>query len=320
MVRVHDNWAGSGGPRGRRPRPRPARAICAAASGMTKLLLSDDSSVRHARCFEFDPETGAYSRLDLGAHGTDRTGCSGVGQVLHSPSEGKVLVAMFLWSGDAWFSIGAEKWRLFDESLVLSHADTAFRCELAIHRGGKCIRTFRYRRRDWLAMMIDPAYDYLDFELAHLPVRFLRSERDSPRSQREAFMNWLAPGPASRRAASATIRLTRDSRGWDRGRYPVIINGLEHGRIGRGEVFECRIPPGRTSVRLGYLYRPGSNTLEFQTDEDSSTHLACGSNLKGWSAFRVLGKRGSTDEWLWLKVSAPRTVDVAEGEARRGVD
>jgi hypothetical protein len=78
------------------------------------ILLSDYSS--QDRYFEFDPDAGAYSHIKLPVRRKDRAGYSGVAQLLHSPGEGKVLVAQYLWAGDAWFSIGAERWRLFDES------------------------------------------------------------------------------------------------------------------------------------------------------------------------------------------------------------
>ena len=279
----------------------------------TKMLLADYSSVWQKCYFEFDPETGAYSHHKLTAPGKDGARYSGVGQVLHSPEEGKVLVAKYLWSADAWFSIGAEKWRLFDESLDLRHTDTWCRCEFSIHRDGKCIRKFRYRRRDWFALMIDSTYDHWDFELANLPVSFVLSKEESLQKQREAFMKWLTPDSTPK---TATIRLTRRRDGWDRGRYPVMINGIEHGQIARGEVFECRIPPGKVALRLGYHYWPGSNTLEFEVDEHSVTRLECGSNLRGWNFFRM-GK--ATHEWLWLKFATPGGTDATEGTTQRNV-
>jgi hypothetical protein len=263
------------------------------------LLLADYSSQDH--CFEFDPDTGAYSRIKLPERRNDRSGYSGVAQLLNSPEEGKVLVAKYLWSEDAWFSIGVEKWKLFDESLVLRHTDTMFRCEFSVYRDGKCIRKFRYRRRDWFMLMIDPTYDYLDFDLAHLPVSFVPSEGDSLQKRRDTFIKWLAPDSTPK---TATIHLTRGRDGWDRGRYPVVINGIEQGRIGRGEVFECQIPPGKISLRLGYSYWPGSNTLEFEVDEHSMTRLECGSNLRGWKIFRFIRRHQATNEWLWLKFAA----------------
>ena len=282
------------------------------------MRLADYSSVWRKRCFEFDPDTGAYSGVELPEGRNYRPAYSGVGQVLHSPAEGKVLVAKYLWSGDAWFSIGAEKWRLFDESLVLKHTDTSFRCELSIHRDGACVKRFRYRRRDWFTSIIDPTYDYMDLELAHLPVSFVPSESDSLQKQREAFLKWLAPDARLKKAASATIRLARNRKGWDRGRYPVVVNGIEHGQIGRGEAFECRIPPGRVSLRLGYPYWPGSNTLEFDAGENSIMRLECGSNLRGWKIFSTLRRHKAMNEWMWLRLAAGG-VDVTDGTTQRGV-
>jgi len=152
------------------------------------MLLADYSSDEH--CFEFDPHTGVYSHLKLPSPRTDRAGYSGMGQLLRSPREGKVLVAKYLLDGDAWFSIGAEKWKLFDSSLTLQHRETCggFLCELSLYRGGKRIRKLRYLRRDWLSAIIDPAYDHLDFSLANLPVDFVPHNLSSLEKQRADFV------------------------------------------------------------------------------------------------------------------------------------
>jgi hypothetical protein len=152
------------------------------------MLLTDYSSDEH--CFEFDPHTGVYSHLKCSTPRKDRAGYSGVGQLLRSPREGTVLVAKYLLDGDAWFSIGAEKWKLFESSLSLSHGETCggFLCELSLYRGGTCIRTLRYLRRDWLSAIIDPTYDHLDFSLAHLPVDFVPHGLSSLEKQRADFI------------------------------------------------------------------------------------------------------------------------------------
>lgn len=152
------------------------------------MLLADYTS--DDCCFEFDPNTGGYSHVKLSAPRKDCVGYSGMAQLLHSPGEGKVIVAKYLLSGDAWFSIGAEKWRLFDESLVLKHNEAlgGLVCELSLHRDGKCIRKLRYFRRDWFLLMIDSTYDYLDFSLAHLPVDLVPHELSSLQKQREDFI------------------------------------------------------------------------------------------------------------------------------------
>lgn len=113
-----------------------------------------------------------------------------MGQLLRSPGEGKVLVAKYLLQGDAWFSIGAEQWRLFDGSLTLKHRETwgIFLCELSRSEGGRCIRSFRYLRRDWFAAIIDPAYDDLDFSLANLPVDFVPHDLSSLEKQHADFI------------------------------------------------------------------------------------------------------------------------------------
>jgi hypothetical protein len=112
-------------------------------------------------------------------------------QLLRSPGEeGKVLVAKYVLSGDVWFSIGSDKWRLFDEALVRKHIETigVFLCELSLHRDGTCIRKFRYLRRDWFASIIDPAYDHLDFSLANLPVDLEPHDLSSLEKQRQDFL------------------------------------------------------------------------------------------------------------------------------------
>jgi hypothetical protein len=277
------------------------------------ILLSDYSS--QDRYFEFDPDTGAYSHIKLPARRKYRAGYSGVAQLLHSPGEGKVLVAQYLWAGDAWFSIGAERWRLFDESLVVKHTDTLFRCEFSIHQDGKCVRTFRYRRRDWFMVIIDPTYDYLDFDLAHLPLGFVPLEGYSLQKQRDDFIKMWSADSTLTPAASATIRLTRNGGGWDsRQRYQVMINGIEFGHIKSEEVFECKIPPGKVSLNLGVYWQCASNTLEFEADENSITDLECGSNLRGWKFFRA---HKVTNDWIWLRFAASRIDDVTEGRRQR---
>jgi len=152
------------------------------------MRLADCSSDNH--CFEFDPHTGAYSRLRLPSPRKDRAGYSGMGQLLRSPREGKVLVAKYLRDGDAWLSIGAEKWKLFDSSLALKHSETwgVFLCELTLYRSGRCIRKLRYLRRDWFSAIMDPAYDHLDFSLANLPVDFVPHDFSSLEKQRADFI------------------------------------------------------------------------------------------------------------------------------------
>lgn len=151
------------------------------------MRLADYSSDEH--CFEFDPHTGRYSRLKLPRRRESRAGYSGMGQLLRSPREGTVFLAKYLRDGDAWFSIGAETWRLFDPSLTLEHRERwgVFLCELSVYRGDQRVRRFRYLRRDWLAAIIDPAYDHLDFSLANLPVDFVPHGLSSREKQRADF-------------------------------------------------------------------------------------------------------------------------------------
>jgi hypothetical protein len=152
------------------------------------MRLADYSSDKH--CFEFDPHTGAYSRLKLPTARTNRAGYSGMAQLLRSPREGDVLVAQYLLEGDPWFSIGAEKWKRFDDSLTLKHRETwgGFFCELSVYQHGQCIRNLRYRRRDWFALIIDSTYDHLDFSLANLPADLPPHDVSSLEKQRADFI------------------------------------------------------------------------------------------------------------------------------------
>jgi len=161
------------------------------------MRLADRSSEHY--CFELDPHTGAYSRPKLSTPRSDRRGYSGVGQLLRSPGQGKVLVAEYLLNGDAWLSIGGERWRLFDGALTLTHREICggLLCELALYRGGRCSRTFRYLRRDWLAAVIDPTYDALDFSLANLPVDLVPHDQSSLEQQRADFIAMWADDPGS---------------------------------------------------------------------------------------------------------------------------
>ena len=159
-----------------------------------QMRLADCSSDR--RYFEFDPKTGIYFRLNLSVSRQDRVGYSGIAQLLRSPGEGRVFVAKYLFSGDAWFSIGREKWKLFDDTLALKHVELfgGLLCELSLHQDGKRVRTVRYFRRDWFAMIIDPTYDHLDFALANLPVDFVPHDLSSLEKQRQDFIKmWSSP-------------------------------------------------------------------------------------------------------------------------------
>jgi hypothetical protein len=161
------------------------------------MLLADYSS--DERCFEFDPHTGLYSHVKLPAPRKGRSGYSGMAQLLRSPGEGEVLVATYLLDGDPWLSIGADRWKFRDGSVAVTHRETfgVFLCELSLHQDGRCIRTFRYFRRDWFAAIIDSAYDELDFSLANLPVDFEPHGLSSIQKQREDFIAMWSSRPTS---------------------------------------------------------------------------------------------------------------------------
>jgi hypothetical protein len=158
------------------------------------MRLADYSS--SDRCFELDPHTGAYSHLKLPTTRNSRAGYSGIGQILRSPREGKVLVATYLLGGDPWVAIGAEHWKRFDASLTVKHRQTwgPFVCELSLHRGNTCVRKLRYVRRDWVATIIDPAYDHIDFSLANLPVDLVPHGFSSLAKQRADFIQMWSGG------------------------------------------------------------------------------------------------------------------------------
>lgn len=145
--------------------------------------------------FEFDPDSGVYSRLKLSLPRKDCNNFSGMGQLLRSPREGLILVASYVVNDEAWISIGVEKWKFFDESINIKHEVTwgGIICDLTILRGDRCIKKFTYFRQDCGFALFDPVYDYLDFSLAHLPVGFERIESVSIQKQREDFIQiWTA--------------------------------------------------------------------------------------------------------------------------------
>lgn len=164
------------------------------------MLLADYSS--HNHCFEFDPDTGICSHIKLSASRKDCIGYSGMAQLLRSLREGKVLVAQYVSSGDAWLSIGSEKWKLFDESIAVKHNEMwgVFLCELSLHKDGKCIKKLRYLRRDWFLAIIDSTYDQLAFSLANLPVDLVPHELSSLQKQREDFIKHWSRNSAPNRA------------------------------------------------------------------------------------------------------------------------
>jgi hypothetical protein len=110
-----------------------------------------------------------------------------------------VLVAQYLLDGEAWFSIGAEQWKLFDRAVTVKHREMlgVFLCELALYQGGTCIRKLRYMRRDWFLAIIDSTYDDLDFSLANLPVDLVPHDSSSLDKQRADFVEMWSSGCTS---------------------------------------------------------------------------------------------------------------------------
>jgi hypothetical protein len=96
------------------------------------------------RYFELNPNSGGDFRLKLSPPRKDRLGYAGMGQMLRPKKDKSSLPNIF--SRERWLAIGADKWKLFDDSLVGKHIETfgVFLCELSLHREGKCIRKFRF--------------------------------------------------------------------------------------------------------------------------------------------------------------------------------
>ena len=75
---------------------------------------------------------------------------------------------MFLHEQDKIVRMREYAWKLFQPGLEIAHREGFWRCELSV-RDGSGQATFRYRRKDSFLVIIDPAYDNLDFALANLP-------------------------------------------------------------------------------------------------------------------------------------------------------
>ena len=125
--------------------------------------------VHRDRFFEFDPETGLFESIRLAAPRTDRKGYCGIAQRLRVRRQ-NILVATYCQDGNAWLSIGAQRWPLYSPDLEMTHEESywGFTCRFSIRQRGKLLACFEYPRQDWFLSVIDSAYDFLDFSLAQL--------------------------------------------------------------------------------------------------------------------------------------------------------
>ena len=121
------------------------------------------------RFFEFDPETGLFESVRLAASRTDCKGYCGIAQRLRVRRQ-NILVATYCQDGNAWLSIGAQRWPLYSPDLEMTHEEShwGFTCRFSIRRKNELLICFEYPRQDRLLMFIDSTYDHLDFSLAHL--------------------------------------------------------------------------------------------------------------------------------------------------------
>jgi hypothetical protein len=81
---------------------------------------------------------------------------------------GTVLCAVFLHEQEMMLRLREFAWKLFQPGLEIAHREGFWHCELSV-KDASGAATFRYRRKDSFLVIIDPAYDNLDFELANLP-------------------------------------------------------------------------------------------------------------------------------------------------------
>jgi hypothetical protein len=125
--------------------------------------------VHDDRFFEFDPETGRFESVRLAAPIADCKGCCGMAQLLRVKRQ-DILVATYCQDGQAWLSIGAQRWPLHAPDLEMKHEEIywGFTCRFSIRRADELLFRFEYPRQDRLLLIIDSTYDYLDFSLAHL--------------------------------------------------------------------------------------------------------------------------------------------------------
>lgn len=156
------------------------------------------------RCFEFDPETGRFERLELATPRVDSKGFFGFAQLLRVKRQ-DILVATYCQDGRAWLSIGAQRWPLYLPDLEMKHEESnwGFWCLFSIWQNQELLLRFEYPRQDRLAMVFGiSTYDHLDFSLAHLLADVGDFEPLSREQQLASFLSFW--GEASTAQSSAT--------------------------------------------------------------------------------------------------------------------
>jgi hypothetical protein len=138
--------------------------------------------------FEIDSSSGRYVKRRLEAE-NKFLGYAGFGQELKVSGLGRVLCAVYLHQDEIVLRVGNQAWNLFAPGLEITHREGAWRCELAVlEPSGKRV-AFRYRRKDFLLLIIDSTYDNTDFELANYPAALPSL---AERRKEELIADWSA--------------------------------------------------------------------------------------------------------------------------------
>jgi hypothetical protein len=144
--------------------------------------------------FDLDPHAGSYAKRRLREAPMRAAGYAGRAQELSVPGQGMVLCAVYVFEGDMHLRLGAARWSLFQPGLLIEHRQPGvWSCELQVTEPGGKSLAWRYRRKDFLAFLLDGAYDELDFELAHLPAALPGLAR---RKREELIGEWTAQAAA----------------------------------------------------------------------------------------------------------------------------
>lgn len=145
--------------------------------------------------FEIDPSSGRYTKRRLQSEPTHLHGYAGFGQELAVRSLGITLCSVFVHQQDIVLRMGRSAWSLFQPGLEIAHHEGFWHCELSLDDPSGERTTFRYRRADWLLVIIDSTYDDLDFDLANLPANLPSLSR---RNKGELVAEWSAAADAAR--------------------------------------------------------------------------------------------------------------------------
>jgi hypothetical protein len=84
---------------------------------------------------------------------------------------------------------GNQVWNFFEPGLQISHREGLWRCELAVREASGRSAVFRYRRTDLFLLILDSAYDKLDFVLANYPANLPAL---AEREKEELIAEWSA--------------------------------------------------------------------------------------------------------------------------------